>query len=117
MSERRLVGPQGLGWPGPVVPLENLHGVLDPTEVDEMPSQVVAVGGGVRFENRNGLLGATGAGQQPGNVRCRLPGAVLRVNPYLCDRFIARSLAAVSDRRVQKSSHASLPRQGLRASG
>ncbi|MEV6181725.1 hypothetical protein [Streptomyces sp. NPDC052015] len=64
------------------------HRLLDAVEVNEVPGQVVAVCGGMGAQDGDGLLGASGAGEQLGNVWCRVPGGALGVGAGVCDRFV-----------------------------
>jgi hypothetical protein len=50
-----------LGRPGLAL-LKNRHGVLDTAEVQRVPGQFAAVGGGLGFEDGDGFLDAAGVG-------------------------------------------------------
>jgi hypothetical protein len=69
-------------------PEQDGNGVFDPAEADEVPGQLVTVRGDVGSQDRDSLLGASGAGQQLGNVRRRVRRAALGVSPGPFDRFV-----------------------------
>lgn len=77
--------------------MEEGQGVLDAAEVDEVAGQVMRVRGRVLLEDGDSVLGASGAGEELGDVRRRVRGSTFGVGAGPCDRFV--DTAASGDQR------------------
>ncbi|KOG22558.1 hypothetical protein ADK34_21660 [Streptomyces viridochromogenes] len=68
--------------------MEDVHSLFGAAEIDEVAGQVMPVRGGMLLEDDDSLLGASGAGEQLGDVLRRVRGGALGVGAGLCGRFV-----------------------------